>query len=376
MDTIKEVTVYTNGDADKISTWSNVPYFFTQTLRSKGIKVNLVDLSASRILNKIYTVFPFYRLIYKNTTFGYFRSLIHFLDARHRIKKSIKCFPSAQLHIFMTFSFSSYGLTTKPSVQFCDWPYEYYVNYFKKRNPDIFEKSSIERENSQIEGTNIIFPLFPVVANFMNEHYKNKNIYYLGNVINSLFTANESIVIDKKKESNNLVFIGSKKYLEGATLLVDAYNFLKSEFPELSLNFIGLVESDFDVLPDGVNCYGYLDKGNENDRALYYEILENAKVFINTTPKWGAFSATVEAMYFYTPVIVSPYDEFVNTFGHTIEFGYYCENSSLNLLCSNIKNIMNHKFYREICLSAHESVKDFTWDNYVDKMLHTIKEAL
>lgn len=376
MDTITEVTVYTNGNANNISTWSNVPYFFTQTLRSKGIKVNLVDLSTSRVLNKLYRVFPLYRLIYKKTTYGYFRSLIHFLDARRRISNAIKKYPNSQLNIFLTFSFSSTGLTTKPSIQFCDWPYAYAINYFEKRNPDIFEKWSIAREDSQIEGTNLIFPLFPVVSNFMNDHYKNKNIYYLGNVINSLFTSNESIILDKKIASTSLLFIGSKKYLEGAKLLVNAFAILKSEIPALTLNFIGLATSDFDELPSGVNCYGYLDKGNEKDRALYYKILESAKVFINTNPKWGAFSATIEAMYFYTPVIVTPYNDFVNTFGHEIGFGYYCENSSLDLLCNNIKKILNNKLYNDLCLNAHKSVKGFTWDNYIDKMLVKIKENL
>ena len=52
-----------------------------------------------------------------------------------------------------------------------------------------------------------------------------------------------------------------------------------------------------------------------------YEPFKKAKVFINTTPKWAAFSASIEAMYFYIPVVVTPYDEFTKTFGEHIEFG-------------------------------------------------------
>src|SRR5262249_28365621 len=123
MDTIKEVTVFTNGDSSNINTWSNVPFFFTETLISKGIKVNRVDLTPSPILNRIYSTTweRIIRIIYKATTYTYFRSLIHFLDARLRIKKAIKTYNNSEINIFLTFSFSSTGLTTKPAIQFCDW---------------------------------------------------------------------------------------------------------------------------------------------------------------------------------------------------------------------------------------------------------------
>jgi hypothetical protein len=44
---IKEITVFTIGDSKKMSTWSNVPFFFTETLISKGVKVNRVDIGQS-----------------------------------------------------------------------------------------------------------------------------------------------------------------------------------------------------------------------------------------------------------------------------------------------------------------------------------------
>lgn len=376
MDTIKEVTVYTKGNSSNISTWSNVPYFFTETLISRGIKVNRVDLSPSPVLNRIYSITcrRIFRIIYKNTTYTYFRSLIHFLDARLRIKKAIKKYKSSQVNIFLTFSFSSTGLTKKPAIQFCDWTYDHYINYFANRKPNIFEKWCIQREDGQIEGSDLIFPLYAGVARYMKGRYKNKNIFYLGNVINSLCNVTESQTLEKKLHSTNLLFIGSRKYIEGARCLVNAFYVLRKQYHSLSLNIIGMKDSDFGELPNGVNCYGYLDKGKDNDRKLYYSLLENAKIFVNTTPKWGAFSATLEAMYFYTPVVVTPYNEFVETFGVKIGFGSYCENNSLDLLCANITNILNHQSYTTLCVNAHESVKDFTWDIYIDKMLDVMKE--
>ena len=383
MDAIKEVTVYTNGDSTNLSTWSNVPFFFTENLVSRGIKVNRVDLSPSPLLNKIYSIIcgRLIRIIYKDTTYTYFRSLVHFLHVRRRIKKAVSAYANSQLNIFLTFSFSSTGLTKTPAIQFCDWTYDHYINYHQNRKPDLFEKFCIKREDSQIEGSSLILALFPGVAEYMKGRYKNKNIFHLGNVINSLHQVASSQILEKKPKSNSLLFIGSQKYAEGAKCLVHAFHQLKKDYPNLSLDMIGLEYNEFgsdfrDQLKDGVNCYGYLDKGKENERKLYYSLLENAKIFVNTTPKWGAFSATLEAMYFYIPVIVTPYKEFVETFGMEIGFGCYCENNSVDLLCASIRKILNHPSYDTLCINAHESVKDFTWDDYIDKILKTVKEKL
>jgi len=213
----------------------------------------------------------------------------------------------------------------------------------------------------------------------MKARYKNKNIYYLGNVINSLYEMKDADgdMLNKKSKSSSLLFIGNKKYVEGAQCLVDAFDVLKKTYPDLSLNIIGIAKTEIvGGLNEGVNCYGYLDKGKETDRKLYYSLLQEAKIFVNTAPNWGAFSASLEAMYFYTPVILTAYKEFVETFGMRISFGYYCENNSVDLLCAKIDNLLNHPSYSALCINAHESVKKFTWDVYINKMLEVIKEKL
>jgi glycosyltransferase involved in cell wall biosynthesis len=371
--TVKEVTVFTNGDSQKLSTWSNVPYFFTETLISKGIKVNRIDISP-HFLGKVYNIILriLLKVVNRNSTYQYGRSFIHYLDVRRRIKKALTQCKNSDANIFLTFSFSSAGLTNKPTVLFCDWTYDHYFKYFLNRNPDLLELSSIKREDKQIESSDLIFPLFPSVADYMKNYYENKNIFYLGNVINSLLPASEFEILEKKSFSNNILFIGSKKYIKGSEYLIQAYMTLKEKYPQLLVNIVGMQEKDFVKLPDGVNCYGYLDKAQKKDRDLYYSLLENSKIFVNTTPKWAAFSATLEAMYFYNPIIVTSYDEFVKTFGVDINFGYYCENDSIALLCSKISSIFENTSYESLCINAHESVKNYTWSSYIDKILDRI----
>ena len=378
MNKIKEVTVFTKGDSSKISTWSNVPYFFTETLLSKGVKVNRVDLSPIPFLRIIFnrTFYSVEKKINKHSTYDYFRSFMHFTNSRYRIKKAINQYPNSDANIFLTFSFSSAGLTRKPAIQCSDWTYDHYFKYFEERKPDLLEKQCVERENSQIEGSDIVVSLFPTVARYMKKKYTNKNIHHIGHAINTLHDISEVDAIKNKINSNDILFVGSKKYREGAQSLINAFKKVQQNYPELHLHIIGMNTADFKNLPKNVNCYGYLDKGNDADRKRYYTLFKKAKMFINTTPKWGAFSAAIEAMYFYIPVITSPYDDFIETFGSDIDFGYYSEQNTPSLIEENIIKILNHPSYQSLCINAHKSVEKYTWNAYMDKLITKIEDKI
>jgi len=217
--------------------------------------------------------------------------------------------------------------------------------------------------------------LFPGVAVYMKKTYRNKNIFYLGNVINSLYEASEQVALAAKRNSPDLLFVGSTKYMEGAKSLVTAFSALKKEYKDLQLHIIGMTESKLGLKAEGLKCYGYLDKANDEQRNLYYELFKRAKVFINTTPKWGAFSATIEAMYFYVPVIVTPYDEFAETFGRDIAFGKLCNDNSPFEIEKNLRLILTDPAYDQKCIAAHSAVKDFTWSAYVDKVLKKMEDV-
>lgn len=369
---MNEITIFTYGDSKKISTWSNIPYFFTTTLEKKGIVVNRIDITpSSRILKKIFKL-GLYRILpklYKNNSYNYLRSFLFKIEANLKIKKAVKKYPKSDSFIFLNFDFSSKRYSKKPSILFGDWTYEHYINYLLNREPNFFEFQYIKSQNRKIKESDIVFPLFPGMA----EQLKHKgNIKYLGNVINSSIESNKKEILKQKKDSNKIIFIGSNKYIEGAKKLLESYNILKKKYPKLSLDFIGLKETDFNNLPKDVKCHGYLDKGNNEQREIYYKLLKEARVFVNTTPKWSAFSASVEAMYFYNPVIVPSYEEFVKTFGENFNGGIYCNNN--DNLAEKIELIINSQSYEEFSINARTLVKNFTWDSYIDKVLLEIKK--
>jgi glycosyltransferase involved in cell wall biosynthesis len=369
MEPIKEVTVFTLGDSAQLATWSNIPFFFTETLIAKGIRVNRVNIESSSKL-------PLHRLAKfgnKVSTYTYFRSLICFLLTRQKIKKAVKHFKNSQADIFLTFSFSSAGMTGRPVILFGDWTYDYHIRNRHKRQPDYFEKQSIAREDAQIKAADLVVPLFPAVAEYMQQKYGTNRIFYLGNVINSLYTPSKNDV-EKKQQSCSLLFIGSKSYIEGARALIAAFEILKLQYPLMRLNIVGIKQQEFKTLPENVFCYDYLNKGIEEERDLYYTLMRNATVFVNTTPLWSAFSASIEAMYFYTPVIVTPYEEFRKTFGEQIDFGLYCEKNVPNLIKDKIRNILDNNRYPVLCTQAHHAVKTFTWDACTSKIIEKIEQ--
>lgn len=372
---VKEVTVFTSGDSTKLSTWSNVPFLFTKALLEKNIIVNRVDVSANSISKKLYdaTALKVINVLSKNTSYDYYRSLVHYYNLKSRIKKGLKIYKNADANIFFAFGFPTAGLSKNINIQFGDWTFDYYLKEILNKKPDYFERKYISRENYQIACADLVFPLFPGVKKHLEDKNILNKIHYLGNVINTVVESNELENILLKENSFNILFAGSYKYIDGANSLIQAFEQLKNTIPNLQLHIIGIERTVFSKLPHNVFCYGYLDKDNPDQQALYYTLLKQAKVFINTTPKWAGFSATIEAMYFYIPVIVSPYYEFIETFGNEIDFGFYCNDNTPEKIEVQIKNIFNHQDYKTLCTNAHKAVHHFTWGNYIEKMINIVE---
>lgn len=373
----QEITVFTIGDANEIKTWSNVPYFFTKSLEKKGIKINTINIEVNRTISSIfrYSINIFLKLVYKKTDYTYFRSrLNHYLTSK-KINSAIKKYPQSDVFLFLTYSFSLEKSTNKKIVLFGDWTYLYKLTKLDKRLPYWFEKYAINKERENINNADVIISLFPKSQEFILDHFKNKKTYYLGNVINSSYIAKKDDLIKEKLLSNSIVFIGNKKYKQGAIDLIKACNIYnqKNNF-SIKLNIIGLNKNELDIIDTNVVFHGYLDKGIKNEYELYYKLISEAKIIVNTTPIWGGFSAMTEAMFYYTPVITTPYEEFVETYGENIDFGYYITTNTTEELISKIENVfkISKDDYIKLMEQSHSNVKHFSWDSYIDNFLEKI----
>ncbi len=375
MTAIKEITVFSIGDANELSTWSNVPYFFTKNLEFKNIKVNRVNLEENKTLRLIYkySFFAFLKLFNKNSNHTYFRSGLNYFLTNCKIKKAIKEFNQSEILIFLTYSFCANKYHNKKVVLLGDWCYLYYISTFLKREPMWFEKKALAREKKHINYADNVINLFPKSEEFNLKHFNDKNQFYLGHIINGNYDLNYEEIISKKLNSRKLLFIGNKKYMVGALNLIKSFEKLNTN---AELHIIGLTKQDVGIHLPGLFYYGYLNKGIVLENELYYKLIIEARVIVNTNPNWGSFSAITEAMYYQTPVITLPYPEFTKTYGTEINFGFYVNEDVTDDLTSKLTDILNDSKDEQLnkMKSALNQVKNFSWSAYTNKVINLINE--
>lgn len=77
-------------------------------------------------------------------------------------------------------------------------------------------------------------------------------------------------------------------------------------------------------------------------------------------------------MYYYTPIVIAPYDDFTTEFGKDISFGEFQESDSSENLARTILSVLTSENYTRMCRDAHNAVAGYTWDRYVDKILAAV----
>lgn len=373
---MKEVIFYSYGDSNNASTWSNVPYLFTKELENCGIVVRRINIAPNRYVAKTFdlTISKLLHFCYPKLEYHWMRTPLFRKLTEYKIKQSVKTYPNADYCIFACFDFCN-KYNGIPSMLFGDWTYSILIQDRQGRDLYSIEKEYIEQQNDAIRRAKVVVSLFPQCAENMKQVYPQVNIHYLGsNVINNLciqpFNLDE--IVKRKIKSKSVLFIGQKKYLTGANLLIQAMSKMHEDGLDYTLDIIGMKRFDFGVLPDFVKCHGYLRKDNKKENELYYRLMYNAKVFVNSTPVWAGFSSMIEAMYFATPIIVSPYEEFLATFGKDISFGYYNKDFTASSLLYCIKRVINGLDYESMCHNAHQVTKDYTWKAYIDKLMNIL----
>lgn len=371
-----QFTIYTCGDSNDISTWSNVPFLFAKTLEKKGHKVNRVDISPNKYLNRLfntlsYTIFK--RILKLRACPEFHRTWLHRFIIYRRIKKATNQYPNSHINLFLSYAFYN-KYSNKPSVLWCDWTDRIAIQRLG-RAPKFYEIASLQHEDNVMKQADKVYTMFPVCKRQMQKLYNRDIIHLERNVVNTVFSGEFEInqCISQRFSSKKIVFIGGKNYLGAAKELIEAFLFLHKKDKELELHIIGMTSSDLSVHNDNIFCHGYLRKDIKEECEKYYYLLHNCKVFVNPARQWGGYSSSIEALYYGCPIIVAPYHDFVKEFGKEISFGYYLENDNL---ASHIANVLysNKEEYYQLCMSAHSRVADYTWDNYIEEFIKSLKK--
>ena len=366
---IKEVIFFTPGDPNDVSLWSNVPYLYGRELERRGIAVHKVNFLPFPIIKKVFNrvAHVFYRVFNTDYKRGFEQSNIARILATRIIKRTIRQYPNADCCIFMGCGYANYW-SGMPTIIFAESYIEKLIRVTYKREPSFLEKPVVKQHNDAFRHAAFISILFPRDLDYIKQVVPTANIKYKGsNLINSCYNqeVNESIIATKQK-SKKLLFIGGAHYLEGANMLLRAFEILRRQDPEYELHIIGLEANQLDKPGEGVHCHGYLNKSNPEHYKLYYELMLSAKVFVNPTPFWGSYSSCIEAMFYYTPCVVHPYDQFVMEFGEQLNFGEYNTDFTPQGVADSLLKVLNAANYAQMAGNAHERVKDYSYESYVN----------
>lgn len=209
----------------------------------------------------------------------------------------------------------------------------------------------------------------------MEQIYDREVIYINRNVVNTVYNGFFDIEknIEARYSSNRILFVGNLHYVGAAIELIKAYKIIKEQKKDSELHIIGMTKRQLNVIDENIYCYGYLRKDIKEERDLYYLLMHNCKVFVNPAQQWGGYSSTIEAMYYGCPVIVAPYDDFACEFGKEIDFGRYTDGQELHNTIESIINASKDE-YTALCMNAYNRVSGYTWSNYVEEFLDSLKK--
>lgn len=374
-----KVLFFSNGDSNDPSVWSNVPYCFSNTLEKRGYKLVRINLGSPKFMVALWdkTVYRVLRSWKHGHQYGFERTLIASIYRKIAIWIANRNHSDIFFSVFTSFDDINY-FSDRPSLLLCDWTLEYFIKYRLRRQPYWLEKCFISRQNKILRSADYVVSLFPRCKDVIEEMVPGTTVQYLGgNVLNILDYSNldGADIVEQKKQSNLILFIGNTRYKSGACKLIKAYRLLAKKRADLHLAIVGMTAEDLGV--DGtecIDCYGYLHKDVVSENQTYYSLLRTAKVIVNTNEEWAGFSSMIEAMYYYTPVIVTPYGEFVATFGSHIGFGFYDSTGTVDSLVSCLNFLLNSQYstYAQMCKNAHEVTMGFTWEHYVDTLLSLV----
>ncbi len=378
---VKTIIIFANGDPRKATTWSNVPCCIVRQLEQKDLRVHTVNLfyhplqqGYDHVVRKVLRLFLL--------PFGihppyYVHTRLHRWCAERKIRHAVRSFPDACCCLFFSYLFYN-RYNTIPSMLFGDWPIPFDLQR-KGRRPSFLYRRVIRQEEEAITHARHVLSVFQLRAVEMQRAYPTAAVRFIGNLfVNNCYGTPPDVnaLIHKKRKSGILLFVGKPdRYRHAAQQVVDALALLLSEEPwrALQLHIIGMEDQSLTIPPAlPVVCHGYLDKDHREEHAEYYRLLMDARMIINPSPCWAAYSSLVEAMYFYTPVIVSPFDAFTDAFGQTIDFGCYTTPDARQI-SDHIRYLCDTPNYPLLCKRAHHHVKDNTCTRFVDELIHLIE---
>ena len=361
----------TTAPSKSYKSWSNIPYLLHKNLEKRGYVVKNYVMREVEPIKMVFNLpvrvtNKFFKL---GTTYFYVRTPVHFFFT-YLYSRFIGLISTKQ-DVMVVQGFS-YPLRNGKNRQIIlgDWPSEYLFEKFLRRQPSRLERKSIDRENAVIEAADAVITLFPNVREYMLRKYKNQNIYYFGNVVN----VDDEVVLpydirERKLNSRRFLFVGQPFYLPGALELIAAAFNLRQKGFMCQVDIIGIDHSLIGKKYEWLTVHGYLDKEKPSDKQKYYDLLSNARLFVNTTLGWSGFQAILEAMYFYNPIAVRSNESLNSYFPNLTTFAHIVNEDELSLESILADCLSDFSKYQQMSDNARKAVESSTWNNFTNKLI-------
>jgi len=365
----------TTAPSKNYKSWSNIPYLLHKNLDKRGYVVENYVMQEMEPLKTLFNLpirvlNKFFKL---GTTYFYVRTPVHFFFTYLYSRWIGFISSSRDVMIVQGFSYPLHNGKNRQII-LGDWPSEYLFEKFLKRKPNRLERKSIDRENVVIEAADAVITLFPNVREYMLQKYKNPNIYCFGNVVN----VDDDVVLpadirERKANSKRFLFVGQPFYLPGALELISVARNLRQQGVDCEVDIIGIDPGLIGVEYDWLKVHGYLDKEKPSDKKKYYELLSNAKLFVNTNPGWSGFQALLEAMYFYNPIVVRPNESLNSYFADLKAVAHILAKDGPSLESILMDSLADGERYQNMSDEARKAVESSTWSNFTENIVRLIK---
>ena len=288
-----------------------------------------------------------------------------------KLKRVIRKYPDEDLYFVIADNLNPYKYTSSRCVMLTDWTYEFEITRDQKKSIDCLEKffHKLQIEMMKKAYANIL--MRAECQDYIMDNYD--DIYvcpFDNNVVNCLVESiNENEILQKKMESNKVVFLGAPRYIKGAEQLVNCIEQNYAVLKNYEFYFIGISENDIEknnLKTDNCFFMGYLYKGDPQSREKYYDLISHAKVCINTNDDFVSIASLMEAGYLYTPAIVSRNYQTIRCYGEENLFVKYSLNEPQDIM----KNItyfvdMDTNEYRKACIASRKFFEQKTWKQVI-----------
>lgn len=376
-----KITFLYNGDSSNINEWSNVPYFITETFKEYGHDINRVNMHI-RYIGILYDFFVtsfIRRFISPNTSYNFLRSRLRSYLIDRKLKKVVNKYPDTDIFFCISDNFNPCKYSKAKCIMLCDWTYEFEIVHDKRKSIDKWENYYCEKQKQMMENAYSNIVMRDECRNFIKENYRNIHLYdkHIDVVNCVLKNVDGTAIMNKKKTSNKIVFIGAKRYIGGAIALVKCVRDNLEQFINKEVYFIGIEKEDIDSellrdIADRCIFCGYLNKAKKEDRECYYDLLLEAKLCINTNEGFVSLAGLMEACYLYNPIIVSKHYQTVSCYGKQISCGFYADNTAQEIMEKIVAIYeMEESEYYSLCSKSHEYFADKTWNTVVNEWVQS-----